>query len=150
MTPFTGLTAAELVDILRALGPALSDQIGLDGAAPASASAADKLRARVAAMYSVAVQQTKSVNSVIAEALGYTEENSYMDGPRRVTDLVSDARHELGFLTPTTKGKGGGALTPAGRSVLTDAEYIDVVRRIEKVIEQRQGRKGAPNRKAKR
>ena len=70
-------------------------------------------------MYSVAVQQTRNVNALIAEALGYSEAKGYMDGPRRVTDLVSDARNKLGFLTRTGQGKGGGALTAAGRSVLS-------------------------------
>ncbi len=135
-TPFTGLTAAELLDIQKALGPALSGQVGLAGATPATASGADKLRAQVAAMYSVAVQQTRNVNALIAEALGYSEAKGYMDGPRRVTDLVSDARNKLGFLTRTGQGKGGGALTAAGRSVLTDDEYLAAVRKIEKVIEQ--------------
>ena len=101
-------------------------------------------------MYSVAVQQTRSVNSVVAEALGYTEERGYLDGPRRVTDLVSDARNVLGFLTKTSQGKTGGTLTAAGRALLTDDEYLDAVSRVDKVIAKREQQKQSTKRKAKK
>lgn len=138
-TPFTGLSAAELLAMQEAVGDRLSSTMGLAEAVPERVSEANRLRARVAAMYSVAVQQTRNVNSVIADALGDTYDT------RAVTDLVSDARNHLHFLTETEPGKPGGSLTPAGRALLSEQEYTAAVRAIEKALaNHRAAKKGKP------
>ena len=129
-TPFTGRSHNAIKNIRAELGVSFADRLGITGHKRTRGSETDRLRAQVAAMYSVAVLKRRDVNSVVAEALGpFTA--------AQVRDLVYDARTS-GFLSAAPgKRRAGGSLTPAGRALLTDAEYQSAVRSVDRVIDKR-------------
>jgi hypothetical protein len=154
-TIFTGLTWEEIGRIRDALGPRMAESLGITATTkPAKITEADKLRARVAAAYAAAWPRTRDANQVVSEALGgETIAGQFFPSysPRAVRDLVSDARTRLHFLTDAPEARRpGGSLTPAGRMLLGDSEHQRLMKRVDRVISERQRQKRATKRKAKK
>jgi molybdenum-dependent DNA-binding transcriptional regulator ModE len=123
-TPLIGLGREERRRLLErstedGMGAVLG-RLGFDDAE--TSPSVDRLRARVAATYALVTEDVKRGSiEIVARLLSYS--------PTYVRDLVHDARRTE-ILSPTRRGRAGGALTKKGRALLSPAEFEELEQRV--------------------